>query len=112
MTKKIIISMLRQAVWALIIVTGTVSCGGSSKPQAGIAKEVFGEHNGQPVELYTLVNKNGLTLKVSTFGGIITELHVPDRDGQMGDVVLGFDKHAGYVSPEYIKSGPYFGAII
>jgi len=100
------------AVFVLVIILGVVACGGGSSSKPGITKEVFGEHEGKPVELYTIVNSNGVTLKVSTFGGIITELHVPDRDGKMGDVVLGFDKHSGYVSPEYLKSGPYFGAII
>jgi len=110
MTKKIVKSI--KFVLALIIAIGLVSCGGGQAVKSGIVKEIFGEHEGQDVELYTLVNNNGVTLKVSTFGGIITELHVPDKEGKLGDVVLGFDKHAGYVSPEYLASGPYFGAII
>jgi len=101
-----------KSVMAFIIAINLVSCGGGQNIKSGIVKEVFGEHEGQPVELYTIVNNNGVKLKVSTFGGIITELHVPDREGVLGDVVLGFDKHNGYVSPEYLKSGPYFGAII
>ena len=109
MTKKIVIM---QSVLAFLIAIILVSCGGGQNIKSGIVKEVFGEHEGQPIELYTLVNNNGVTLKVSTFGGIITELFVPDKDGKMGDVVLGFDSHSGYVSPEYLESGPYFGAII
>jgi aldose 1-epimerase len=80
--------------------------------QSGITHEVFGQHQGKDVHLYTIINDNGLIMKVSTFGGIITHLHVPDRDGKIEDVVLGFDNHAGYVSAEYIASGPYFGAIV
>jgi len=109
MTKIIEISM--KFVLALIIAISLVSCGGQEiKP--GITVELFGFHNGQMVKLYTMVNKNGVILKVSNFGGTITELHVPDRDGNLGDIVLGFDKHEGYISPEYLKSNPYFGAII
>jgi len=82
------------------------------KLKAGILKEPFGQYNGRPVELYTLSNKNGIVVKVTNYGGIITELHVPDRNGEMGDVVLGFDHLAGYLSPEYKTNNPYFGAII
>ena len=81
-------------------------------PVAGIVKEAFGEYNGEQVELYTLTNHNGAVMKVATYGGIITQLCVPDRKGEMGDVVLGFDQLAGYISPEYKKNNPYFGAII
>jgi aldose 1-epimerase len=82
------------------------------KVKAGIIKEAFGQYDGQPVDLYTLANNNGMVMKVTTYGGIITEIHVPDRNGEMGDVVLGFDNLASYTSPEYKASNPYFGAII
>jgi len=97
-----------------IIVFNEVACGGGrqNREKAGIEKEVFGQYNGQSVELYTLTNSNGAKMKVITYGGIITELHVPDRKGVMGDVVLGFDQLAGYTSPAYKNNNPYFGAII
>ncbi len=57
------------------------------------------------VTQYTLINKNGLVLKCIEYGTIITELHVPDKNGKMADVVLGFDKLDGY-----LKGHPYFGA--
>src|SRR5690606_27551170 len=62
--------------------------------------------DGQSVELYTLTNKNGATVKISTYGGIVTEIQVPDRDGKLGNVVLGFK-----TVNEYIGGSPYFGAI-
>lgn len=93
-----------------------LSCSGNrqdrQKTKAGIVKEPFSEFQGQPVERYTLTNSNGVVMKVITYGGIITELHVPDRNGVMGDVVLGFDNLTDYLSPEYTKNNPYFGAII
>ncbi len=61
---------------------------------------------GETVQEYTLANAGGLTLKLITFGGIITELHVPDRHGVVADVVLGFNHLAGYLGPH-----PHFGAI-
>jgi aldose 1-epimerase len=59
------------------------------------------------VQLYTLTNKNGLELKVSSYGTIITQLRVPDRNGKLADIVLGYDS-----LDEYVRATPYFGATI
>jgi len=77
-----------------------------AKP-AAVAKAPYGQVDGKDVELYTLTNANGLVLKVTTYGAIITELHVPDKDGKQGDIVHGFDN-----VDDYVKSSPYFGATI
>ncbi len=61
---------------------------------------------GTPVELFVLANGR-MTVKVITYGAIVTEIHVPDRNGESADVVLGFDGMAGYLSPQ-----PYFGATV
>ncbi|HTO73858.1 MAG TPA: aldose epimerase family protein [Gemmatimonadales bacterium] len=53
--------------------------------------------DGTPVELFTLTSAGGLVVKVTNYGGTITELLAPDRDGRLGDVVLGFDDLAGYL---------------
>jgi aldose 1-epimerase len=74
---------------------------------ASIQKEAWGEVDGKPITLFTLTNKNGLVLKVANYGGVITELDVPDRNGKLADVVLGFDNLASYV-----KKNPHFGAVI
>ncbi|PJJ58757.1 aldose epimerase family protein [Hymenobacter chitinivorans] len=68
--------------------------------------------DGTEVQLYTLTNAHGLKATISTYGGIVTSLLVPDKAGTLGDVVLGFDNVSGYQSPEYQKAGPYFGALI
>jgi aldose 1-epimerase len=82
-------------------------------PPAGtITKGAFGMKEGTPVELYTLRNANGMEAKITNYGGIVVSLKVPDRSGQFGDVVLGFDSLDRYLSPEYAKSNPYFGALI
>ena len=73
----------------------------------GITSAVFGKtKDGQQVDLYTLTNANGVVLKVSTYGAIITELHVPDKTGKTADVVLGFNNFA-----QYEAGHPFFGAI-
>ncbi|HOK45151.1 MAG TPA: aldose epimerase family protein, partial [Bryobacteraceae bacterium] len=59
------------------------------------------------MELYTLTNSKGVTAAITNYGGILVSLKVPDRAGQLADVVLGFDTLDGY-----LKGHPYFGAII
>ena len=73
---------------------------------AGLEKAEFGKlDDGTPVDIYTLTNRNGARARIITYGATLTELHVPDRDGRMGDVVLGFDK----LEP-YLKGHPFFGS--
>ncbi|RPD44701.1 galactose mutarotase [Hymenobacter sediminis] len=73
----------------------------------------FGKtQDGTEVQLYTLTNAHGLKVGITNYGGTITSLLVPDKSGKLGDVVLGFDNVSGYQSPEFLKSGPYFGALI
>ncbi|HEV3235795.1 MAG TPA: aldose epimerase family protein, partial [Gemmataceae bacterium] len=81
---------------------------GADKMKASIEKTDFGKTpEGTAVDLYTLTNANGMKAKIMTYGGIITELDVPDRDGKLGDVVLGFDDLKGYLAGH-----PYFGALV
>ena len=63
--------------------------GGKAKP---IEKASFGTVDGKPVDIYTLTNAKGAVAKITNYGAIVTELHMPDKAGKMGDVVLGFDK--------------------
>jgi aldose 1-epimerase len=77
----------------------------NAKPRASVRVAPFGKTDGKDVVLYTLENENGLVLKVTTYGATVTELHVPDRDGRLADVVLGFDALDGY-----LERSPYFGA--
>ncbi len=72
-----------------------------------ITKEGFGTVDGQAVDLYTLKNKNGLTMKVTNYGVIITEFWVPNRDGKLEDIVGGYENVDGYV-----KATPYFGTTV
>ena len=62
--------------------------------------------DGSEVFLYTLKNDDGMEVSITNYGGIVTSIVVPDKDGNMEDVVLGFDDFEKY------KAGhPYFGAI-
>lgn len=63
--------------------------------------------DGQAVEAFTFANANGMKVKAITYGGIITSLEVPDKGGQLGDVVLGYDALQGYVD-----KSPFFGTIV
>ncbi|MGH7994753.1 MAG: aldose epimerase family protein [Opitutaceae bacterium] len=63
--------------------------------------------DGTPIEQYTLTNRDGVTCRVITYGGIIHQIEVPDRSGRLGDVVLGFDNLKGY-----LNNPAYFGALI
>ena len=63
--------------------------------------------NGQQADLFTLTNARGMKVGITNYGGVVVSIIVPDRNGQMGDVALGFDTLA-----EYQKSSPYFGALV
>jgi aldose 1-epimerase len=76
--------------------------------KAGTTTHPYGKTaEGHAVTMFALTNANGLELRAMTYGGIITSLKVPDRDGAMGDIVLGFGR-----LDEYVKESPYFGAIV
>lgn len=64
--------------------------------------------DGTPVELFTVTNRNGVEIRAITYGGIILSIRVPDREGRLDDIVLGYDTVAEYAR----NNAPYFGAII
>jgi aldose 1-epimerase len=72
-----------------------------------IERSEFGQtKEGLSVQLYTLKNNNGMVAKITNYGGIITELWAPDKDGNLADVVLGFDAIS-----DYEEKSPFFGCI-
>src|SRR5262249_7422217 len=78
------------------------------KEKVHVKKEAFGKTgDGVAVDLYTLTNASGMKAKIMTYGAILTELDVPDRDGKMADVVLGFEN-----LKDYLAGHPYFGATV
>lgn len=79
----------------------------AKEPAMSVTKSAFGKlSDGAQVDLYTLKNARGVTVKIMTYGGVITSLKAPDRRGQPGEVQLGFD-----TLDEYLKGHPYFGAL-
>jgi aldose 1-epimerase len=101
-------------VGAAVVAAGAVLAGRAAEPQPkgtpmkGMTAADYGTVDGKPVKLYTLTNAHGMVVKITNYGGIVTEVHVPDKAGQMGDVVLGFDNLDGYVSGK----SPFFGALV
>jgi aldose 1-epimerase len=73
-----------------------------------LVKTSFGtDAKGQPVDIYTLKNANGMVAKVTDYGATLTELWVPDPSGKIADVVLGFDSLSTYEN-----TNGHFGGII
>ena len=84
-----------------------LSMNAEAKPK--IQKQTFGKTaDGTTVDLYTLTNARGAEAKIITYGGIVVSLKVPDRNGKLADVVLGYDNLDGYLN----HNDPYMGAII
>lgn len=97
----------------LIVVLGAAmaaSCSSTKGPTAvrKMENRPFGKTpEGENVDLYTLTNAKGVEVSISTYGGDVVSLKVPDRAGKFADVVLGFDDFQGYLLPP-----PYFGALV
>lgn len=69
----------------------------------------FGQNKkGEQATLYTFRNQNGMTMEVTDFGATLYSLLVPDQEGNLCDVVLGYDEPAGYEGP----AGTFFGATV
>lgn len=75
----------------------------------GVVKKEFGKNaKGEQVFLYEITNGNGMKAVVTDFGATMHSLYVPDKEGKLRDVVLGYETVAGYE----IDNGPYFGATV
>jgi aldose 1-epimerase len=76
--------------------------------KASVEKRTFGTTaDGTAVDLYVLTNSSGVKAKLITYGALLTEMHVPDREGKTADVVLGFDN-----LDAYLAGHPMFGATV
>jgi aldose 1-epimerase len=102
---RIIAVLALAAAWQALGTPGVKTA--NQAPRAGVTRASFGAISGQPVDIFTLRNANGIEIKATNYGGIITSIVVPDRNGRPGDIVLGFDDLQAYV-----KDSPYFGAIV
>jgi aldose 1-epimerase len=99
---------LLHVVLLSVLLMTAFSCKQSNTTGGSMGKESFGNApDGTPVYLYTLKNSHGMEARIITFGGIIVSLKVPDRNGKLDDVVLGFNTPG-----DYVKHHDYFGALI
>ncbi|MFC1840383.1 aldose epimerase family protein [Thermodesulfobacteriota bacterium] len=72
-----------------------------------IKKESFSELEGKKVDIYTLTNAHNIEIKIINYGGIVTSVKVPDKNGKFDDVVLGYNN-----LQDYMEGNTYFGAIV
>lgn len=76
--------------------------------QPSIQKEKWGSLNNKDICLYNLLNSNGVSIKITNYGGIVTSIMFPNRNNEFENIVLGFDNFEQYQN----QNTPYFGAII
>jgi len=108
MKRMLWITIMGATLMTTMAASGASSLAGAGAKPGSTKKSPFGKApDGEEVDLYTLTNKNGAEAAITTYGGSVVWLKVPDRDGKLGDVVLGFDSVDGYVS-----NTSYLGALI
>ncbi len=96
-------SLITATVLAGAIMT-TTSPDQTGHPEAAFSVTEWGSVDGKPVQLWTLDSGSGMRMRVTNYGTIITELHVPDRSGKPVDVVLGRP-----TVQDYVERTQYFG---
>jgi len=81
---------------------------GAGKQTMSVSKESFGQTpEGRQVDLYTLARAGGMKARIINYGAILVSLEVPDRNGKLADVTLGYDR-----LDDYLKRGGLFGAVV
>ena len=78
-----------------------------AQQKSGVQKQSFGTQDGKAINLYTLTNSHGVEVRAMNYGGIIVSIRVPDRKGELADIVLGHETSEGY-----IPNPPFLGAIV
>ena len=73
-----------------------------------VIEDAYGEIDGNKITQYTLTNPKGMSVKIISYGGTVTDIMAPDKDGKMGDVILGYDSLSGYLQ----EANPYFGCLV
>jgi len=101
---------MRTKILTTLLVLGLFVTSGvdAAQVKTNIKKQSFGKTaDGTPVDLYILTNRTGAETAITNYGGIVVWLKVPDRKGNLGDVVLGYDSLDGYRNDK-----AYLGALI
>jgi aldose 1-epimerase len=108
--------MKMQRIFSLIVtilflvgfVTGLEGMAKSNGAEVSMSKELFGKtKDGKEVDIYTLTNEHGMRVRIMTRGATIVSIEVPDNNGKMDDVNLGFE-----TLDAYIEKSPYFGCVV
>jgi len=114
LSKVPLISGLALIVALILIMTGCNSgkkgetAGEQKNLKCKVEKSLFGiTPEGDSAMLYTLRNETDISVTITNYGGIITDIHTPDRDGKTTNIALGFDN-----LEQYLEGHPYFGAIV
>jgi len=93
---------VRTFITALMLVAAVAiasGCQRKTEAKAKMEKRPFGKlADGRDASLYVLSNKNGIEAAITDFGAALVSFKVPDKNGKLGDVVLGFDSVDGYVT--------------
>lgn len=101
-------STFGSSVFVLLVLSIVFWAGCNDSETEVIKKMGFGAtKDGTVVDIYTLTNASGMEAKIMTYGATVVSLKVPDRDGKLDDVVLGFDNVR-----DYEEKSPYFGCIV
>lgn len=90
-------------ILSFVVIAFICACNSGSS----VREEIWGESGGVVVKIFTLTNKNGMIIKVSNYGGTLSYVSVPDRNGNFEPVVLGFDSLKMYQGRH-----PLFGATV
>jgi aldose 1-epimerase len=80
----------------------------STATSYSITEKPYGTFDSLPVTQYTIKNPSGIQVSIINYGGTVTDLIIPDKAGNKGNIVLGFDSLSGFIQ----KGNPYFGALI
>ena len=108
MNKTIRYVALASAGLAVAFLAGCSCMSHHASSGGSVTSAAFGNlPDGTAIEIYTLRNSKGMEARIMTYGGIVESLKTPDKNGNFGDVVLGYDTLDGYVT-----NSPYFGALI
>ena len=103
----------RLPIAALVLSIAISSCTSNSQQEDKTEQKTDtlayqSEIDGKSVKLYTLTNQSGASVSITNYGGRVVSLLVPNKDGKLTDVVLGYDKIASYQK----EGEPFFGALI
>jgi aldose 1-epimerase len=73
-----------------------------------VIEDAYGEIEGNKITQYTLTNPKGMSVNIINYGGTVTDIMAPDKNGKMGNVVLGYDSLSGFLQ----TGNPYFGCLV